>query len=174
MTKYLLDLGCGQKKAPGAIGVDLNRHSSADIISDLNSSSYPFMENSINLVICDNILEHLENIVSAMREIHRILKPGGKLLIISPHFSSDDAYSDVTHRHSFSLRAFDAFMPGESGFDYYVNFKFRLITRKICFGRLKRLLGIEWFANRSPGIYETHLAFILQAHSIQIELQTIK
>lgn len=170
----ILDLGCGQKKYAGAIGADLNRRSHADVVCDLGACPYPFRPGSFDLIVCDNVLEHLEDMVSALREIHRISKPAGEILIIVPHFSSDDAYSDVTHRHSLSLRAFDEFMPRRSAFDYYVDFKFDLVERRICFGRIKRLLGIEWLANRFPRTYETHLAFIFQAHSIRIRLRSIK
>ncbi len=170
----ILDLGCGQKKYPGAIGADLNRSSHADAICNLAWYPYPFRPDSFDFIVCDNVLEHLEDIVSALREIHRISKAGGEVLIISPHFSSDDSYADVTHRHSFSLRAFDEFMPRRSAFDYYVDFKFDPIERRICFGRLKRLLGIQWLANRFSGCYETHLAFIFQAHHIQLRLRTVK
>ena len=174
MGKRSLDLGCGQKKYPGAIGADLNRRSHADVICHLGRYPYPFRPEAFDLIVCDNLVEHLEDISSTLREIHRILKTGGELLILSPHFSSDDSYSDVTHRHSLSLRVFDEFLPGRSAFDYYVNFKFDLIERRICFGRLKRLFGIERLANRFSKTYETHLAFILQAHHIQIRLRKIK
>ncbi len=139
----ILDLGCGQKKFPGAIGADLNRRSHADVICNLAGFPYPFRPNSFDHIVCDNVVEHLEEVVAAMQEIHRILKPGGDVLILSPHFSSDDSYADVTHRHSFSIRAFDEFLAQVSVFDYYVAFKFEPLERKIVFGRLKRVLGIE-------------------------------
>ena len=41
----ILDLGCGKKKRPGSVGVDINPNSDADIIHDLNVFPYPF-ENS--------------------------------------------------------------------------------------------------------------------------------
>lgn len=174
MTRRILDLGCGQKKYPGAIGADRNRKSHADLICDLEGQSYPFRDNTFDLVVCDNLMEHLSDIPSALREIHRILKPGGEVVIIVPHFSSDDSYADVTHKHHLSVRALDAFMPGISAFDYYVSFKFELIERRIIFGNLKRLLGIQWFANARYRFYETHLAFLFQAHRIKWRLKTIK
>ncbi len=174
MEKRSLDLGCGQRKSPGAIGADLNRRSHADVICHLGRCPYPFRPETFDFIVCDNLVEHLEDISSALKEIHRILKTGGELLILSPHFSSDDSYSDVTHRHALSIRSFDEFIPHRSAFDYYVDFKFGLIERKISFGRFKCLLGIESLANRFPDIYETHLAFILQAHSIRLRLRKIE
>ena len=38
----ILDLGCGSKKRPGAIGVDINAASGADVIHDLDVLPYPF------------------------------------------------------------------------------------------------------------------------------------
>ena len=38
----ILDLGCGNKKRDGTIGVDFNSRTKADIIHDLNIFPYPF------------------------------------------------------------------------------------------------------------------------------------
>ena len=40
--KVRIDLGCGNKKRPGTIGVDFNERTKADIIHNLNSFPYPF------------------------------------------------------------------------------------------------------------------------------------
>ena len=57
----ILDLGCGCHKMPGAIGVDFNPNSDADIIYDLNAFPYPFPDNEFDLIHCDGILEHLDD-----------------------------------------------------------------------------------------------------------------
>lgn len=170
----ILDLGCGKKKYPGAIGVDRNQDSDADIIHDLNHFPYPFSSNTLDLIICDNVLEHLENPFQAMEEIRRILKPGGGLKIITPHFTSDDSYSDITHRYHFSLRSFDIFTQGSKSFNYDTKIRFEIVKKKIMFGRLMRYLGIEFLANKLPQIYESHFAFIFQAHSLFFEMKAVK
>ncbi len=67
----VLDLGCGQRKLPGSVGVDFNQDSDADVIHDLNRFPYPFPNDQFDVVHCDGILEHLDDIVRVMEEIHR-------------------------------------------------------------------------------------------------------
>jgi SAM-dependent methyltransferase len=46
----------------------------------------PFEDNIFDLIICSEVLEHLENYHGAIEEIHRVLKPGGKFLPSVPSF----------------------------------------------------------------------------------------
>ena len=51
---------------------------------DFNHDKFPFADNSIDLVVSTAVIEHLENQYHYLREIHRILKPGGRLVITMP------------------------------------------------------------------------------------------
>ena len=53
-----------------------------DIVGDIHKM--PFGDNSIDAIICLAVLEHVENPILAMSEIHRVLKPGGYCLIYVP------------------------------------------------------------------------------------------
>lgn len=44
----------------------------------------PFEENVFDAVICNHVMEHVENDILAMKEIRRVLKPGGWAIIQSP------------------------------------------------------------------------------------------
>jgi SAM-dependent methyltransferase len=46
----------------------------------------PFSDNSFDLVLATDIVEHIPNDMSAMREIRRVLKAGGHLLLTVPAF----------------------------------------------------------------------------------------
>jgi SAM-dependent methyltransferase len=50
-----------------------------------NGSVLPFEEDSFDLVISDNVLEHLENPRTVFSEISRVLKSNGKLIIKTPN-----------------------------------------------------------------------------------------
>ena len=73
----ILDIGCGKKKVPGAIGVDFNTSLSADVIHDLNLFPYPFKDEEFDKIHISNTLFLLENPVKVMEEIFRICKPKG-------------------------------------------------------------------------------------------------
>jgi len=168
----ILDLGCGFKKIGGAIGIDLSPKSGADIIWDLNQFPWPISDNEFGIVVCNHILEHLENVVKAMEEIHRICKSGGIIRIEIPHFSSCHAFRDITHRHYFGYESFD----GLCGFEpwFYTKIKFKLRKRELVFWKLHRIDGIEFLANKFPIFYEKYFAFIFPARCLQFELEVIK
>jgi len=49
------------------------------------SKKLPFKENSVDTIILGGVIEHLENPNSALREMNRILKKGGVLLMETPN-----------------------------------------------------------------------------------------
>jgi len=56
-----------------------------DIVS--NIVSIPFSDESLNVILCSEVLEHIPDPVAAINEFSRILKPGGILLITAPFCS---------------------------------------------------------------------------------------
>ncbi len=58
--------------APGWVAADL-------------SSYFPFRETSFDLVVMLEVIEHLENIPHAFREIARVLRPGGRAIVSTPN-----------------------------------------------------------------------------------------
>jgi ubiquinone/menaquinone biosynthesis C-methylase UbiE len=47
----------------------------------------PFDENHFDVVLCNHVLEHVRDDIQAMREIHRVLKPGGFAILQIPFFN---------------------------------------------------------------------------------------
>jgi SAM-dependent methyltransferase len=70
---------------------------SGDFISDnqYDITAIPEEDNSFDLIVCYHILEHVNDDLSAMKELHRILKPTGTLLIQTP-FKDGKIYEDYT------------------------------------------------------------------------------
>ncbi len=50
------------------------------------AESLPFAENSFDVVTALDVVEHLDDDVAGLKEMHRVLKPGGKTLIFVPAF----------------------------------------------------------------------------------------
>lgn len=48
----------------------------------------PFKDNSFDSVLCSGVLEYLTEIESAIKEMSRVLKPGGRLIVTFPNKSS--------------------------------------------------------------------------------------
>jgi SAM-dependent methyltransferase len=79
----VLDVGCGDgitTKKAGAIGLDLDR-------GDVRGSVYslPFRSDTFGTVLLMEVIEHLETPEKAFGEIKRVLKPGGKLIVVFPN-----------------------------------------------------------------------------------------
>ena len=92
----ILDLGCGKRKQKGAIGIDISKDTDADVIHDLNVFPYPFTDNEFDYVYADNVIEHLDNVVKVLEELHRISKNGATIKIIVPFFRSHYAFINPT------------------------------------------------------------------------------
>jgi len=175
--KKLLDLGCGENKYPGAIGVDINPKSKADIIHDLNKFPYPFGDNQFDLIFAQNIIEHLDDIVKVMEELYRIGKNGAKIYIRTSHFSSVDSFTDPTHKHFFTSCTFDYFIPGSKYYQFHYS-KAKFKKRKVSVGPIDSynlILKIPLILiNKFLIPYERRLAFIFPVGTISYELEIIK
>ncbi|MEK7089993.1 MAG: class I SAM-dependent methyltransferase, partial [Patescibacteria group bacterium] len=122
----VLDVGCGQRKLLGSVGMDIVKNSSADIVHDMNKSPWPFSDGGFDLVFMNHALEHADDVLQILGEAWRVTKSGGRLVIQVPHFRAVDAFVDPTHQHFFASYSMDYFLEGTKLSDYnYVNFKFR-------------------------------------------------
>lgn len=174
----ILDVGCGSKKVPGAIGVDQVALEGVDVVCDLGKFPWPFQNDEFDRVHANHFLEHCEDVVAAICELHRITRSGeGRISIRVPHYTSWNYYADLTHRVPFSYRSFDHFtLDDATGYNYYSPVKFRIAERRICFvGPEARVnpwkwLGIDALVNRFPRYYERMIAWILPATEVRFEL----
>lgn len=117
----VVDLGCGRKKLAGAIGVDARAHEGVDVVLDLESQPLPFEDASVDIVHSDQFLEHVAGLIPLVREVLRVLRPGGLMIARVPYFRSSFAYLDPTHVRFFGLCTMDYFVQGT---DLYRNYRF--------------------------------------------------
>ena len=152
--------------------MDLVAGTSPDVVHDLNRFPWPFENGAFHEVHAADVIEHLEDIVKVMNEIHRVSRPGARVHITVPHFSSGNAFTDPTHRHYFGFRSLEYFT-GESSFSFYSNCRFKHLHRHIVFypSLINKLV---WrLANRFPEAYERRWAWMFPAWFLSFELEAI-
>jgi len=171
-VKKILDVGCGNHKMPGATGIDISIGTHADIIHDLNRRPWPFNDNSFDEIICNDIIEHLDDVVGVMEELHRIGKSGALVRIRVPHFSSHNSFGDVTHKHLFNSNAFDVFCQQNATQNHYFSKRFKKCRVCLRFGKLYALLAP--LINLRRESYERYFAFVIPAGNIELTLQVEK
>lgn len=173
----LLDLGCGKKKRPGAIGVDYSDRHNADVIHDLNVFPYPLMGDEFDEIYLDNVLEHLDDPMRVMEEVHRLSKPGGLVKVIVPYFRSVWAFIDPTHKHFFTVDSFAYYDPDHIICQRYDYVKTRFKVERVVFNET---LPSRWpkqmiinLANRWPLRYEYYLSQFVPLDDITYYLRKI-
>ncbi len=67
-----------------ASDLDTSRYRHIDNMQTADLTDTPFESDAFDIVICSHVLEHVPDDGKAMREIHRILKPGGQALLLVP------------------------------------------------------------------------------------------
>lgn len=67
----------------------------ADVKMDINAM--PFADNSYDIVFCNHVLEHIPDDVHAMKEIYRVMKPGGwSILQVPQNYDMEKTDEDLT------------------------------------------------------------------------------
>jgi SAM-dependent methyltransferase len=145
-----IDLGCGEKKKEGYIGLDQYAMSGVDHVLKIGTEIWPFENESVDEAYSNNFLEHLSNLNGANERVHffnelfRVLRPGAKAFIAIPHWNSNRYYGDPTHKEPFS----------EFGV-YYLNREWRLSQAPHT--------DIRWNSNGYTCDFDSKLGYVLQA-----------
>ena len=97
-AKVLIDVGCGTGTLARALAGCVESYVGCDVVrypgfpdgasfvkADLNHAPYPVAEASADVVACVETIEHLENPRMVMRELVRIVRPGGLVLVTTPN-----------------------------------------------------------------------------------------
>lgn len=177
----VLDLGCGNKKVEGSIGVDLYRLPGVDLIFDLSRPPYPFATGSVDRVHLRHVLEHMDNPVEVLAEIWRISKPGAGIHIRVPHYTGPYAWRDPTHKRCFSSGSFSYF--GANGYSYYTPARFSVGSLRLNYSmrppyrRAYRIWAafVQSVLDRHPTFGERYLAYLIGGiDEIQVTLLTVK
>lgn len=104
-----------------------------DVVQNLNKIPYPFEDEQFDTILASHVLEHLSgNWFLTLRELARILKPSGKLIVKVPHFTSPVAYEPF-HQRFFRYTSFDKASRKDTSLDQDKYMPFKVLKRKIKF-----------------------------------------
>jgi SAM-dependent methyltransferase len=151
---YVLDLGCGEGRhvisayVEGdvhSVGVDLSLQdlqttaqkfshfaepdstAKSFSLSSANALELPFADNTFDKVICSEVLEHIPDYRGALKEVERVLKPGGMFCASVPRrwpekicWALSEEYHNVPGGHIRIFKASELRKDIENlGFDHY-------------------------------------------------------
>jgi len=171
--RTVLHLGSGVKYDPVAVNVDVIATTNPDIVHNLDVRPWPLPDDHFTEVRAYDVIEHLDDVVAAMEEIHRVCRHGAVVKITVPHYSCCNAFTDITHRHYFSVRSFDYFT-GNNEFGFYTERRFRKARAEILFFQSLVNKVIWRLASRFPSQYERRWAWMFPAWFLYFELVVIK
>jgi len=180
--KIVLDIGCGHdkikpRKNEKVIGVDHIKTKMVNVVHDLEKP-LPFSDNYADRIYSNHTFEHVSNAKQLIEECWRVTKPKGEIFIRVPHYSSNLAYADLTHKKFFSVRSLDFYIEGTdlsnmSGYKSRVKFKPK--KRKIEFDYPYKLLErIVNLNDNSRKIYEFFFCWVFPAREIVFLLKPLK
>lgn len=172
-SRTLLNLGCGFEYLPQAINLDITAETNPDVIHDLNQMPWPFPDDRFGEVQASDVIEHLDNFIGTMEEIHRICRDGAVVRITVPHFSCPNAYSDPTHRLFFGYFSME-YVTGENETQICTNARFTNLNSRLIFYPSLLNKAVWRLANRYPAAYERRWAWMFPAWYLYFELQVKK
>lgn len=171
-----LQIGCGHDKKMDYINLDSSSAVNPDIVWNLEKTPLPFKDKQFDEVLANHVLEHINNFIPLMHELHRITKKGGKIIIRTPFYSTWGQYNDPTHVRFFTPYTFNYFNTGTYSHEVLSNKDMFDIKVKIIFG-IGLSAKLNWLLNPiinlSHRFYCRFFAWILPSAEIYYEL-TIK
>ena len=117
----LLDNGCGrgdflkgfQRLGLISYGVDISEFSKKVLkdvefyIADTENGKLPFEDNFFDIIFTKSVVEHLHKPDNFMKESYRVLKPGGRIIVMTPDWKTTMYifYDDHTHIQPYTVSA---------------------------------------------------------------------
>jgi SAM-dependent methyltransferase len=168
ISGHVLDVGCGKKpyrklfRVNEYIGMDIENpghdHSNEDIDIYYDGKTFPFIAEKFDAVITSEVFEHVFDPDLFLREIHRVLKTEGKLLLTVPfvwdeHEQPNDyaRYSSFGIRHALEVHGFQVVSLSKSAAGLKVVFQlFNLYIYKRLFTKNRILNALLTLALLAP------------------------
>ena len=175
-----LNLGCGNDKREGYINIDSSGDVNPDKVWDLKKTPLPFKKDSADEILANHVLEHINNFVPLINDMHRICRKNAIIKIRTPFYSAWGQFNDPTHVRFFSPFTFSYF-EGKHNYSHQVkkgnevNFKVEKVRIHFGIGQSKIMNKfIDPLINLNHRFYCRFLAWIFPAAEIEFKLRVIK
>jgi SAM-dependent methyltransferase len=116
-------------------------------------------------------------------ELHRVVKPGGRIKLLTPHYTNPDWANDPTHRNHINSYTFNTFIAGREVFDFYTDVQLKPIRTHVSLLGLWKALGIQFLVNLDQRNYafrftrkfwEQYLSYVIRGKELQFEFEVVK
>jgi len=149
------------------------------VIVDLDHFPYPFADRSFDGLRAIHVIEHVADVIKTMEEFHRLVRPGGRVRIETPHYTDFSSFRDPTHRWHLNTYSFLYFYPGGMhGRDmWYTKVRMREAKLNVKLLKLWRAFGFEFLVNHSRmfrQFWEHYLSFIIRGKLMEFTFEVIK
>ena len=95
-----ISIGGGPERChPRLINLNIGPFPNVDVVADAHE--LPYADNSVDAIHCEAVLEHLKFPSDAVKEMYRVLKPGGRAFVVTPFLAAYHGYPH--HYQNFTL-----------------------------------------------------------------------
>ena len=140
--------------------------------ANLDQDSIPFEDNYFDIVYTKSFVEHFHYPEKIFKEIYRVLKPGGMVITLTPHwkYMQKVFYEDYSHRTPFTIESLNL-IQNEQGFEKVRSESFRQLPILwnfkffIIFSELTRLLLPDFLSSKIKWVRFSKEVMILSTAS---------
>ena len=145
-----LDIGCGENKQQGFIGMDIRKVKGVDIVHDAEKFPYPFPNECCSVILMSHVVEHIKPwlMIKLFDELWRIMKVGGQLWLSLPYGYSMGFLQDPTHCNMCNEATWTYYDP-----DYFLYQIYRPKPWKIERNEFQSMGNMEVIMSKRPSNY---------------------
>ncbi len=157
----LLDLGCGVKPFKEIYSSFVRRHVGIDVATSPHPKNHvdqiydgkniPFEDEKFDYVLCTEVMEHVPDPVTFLKEINRVMKREGMLIMTTPfmvslHEEPYDFYRYTEHGIRYLLRITGFELTRLESFSGYTGVMIALLVKPQLkfWNKIGKLLRIKW------------------------------